>query len=149
IGNRGRRLAMSDTTRTHLDSFWLVVDESLNAVLFLLIGLEVLLIDLTPRFLAAGVLAVPVVLVARFLSVGAPIGLLRLRAAMMPYALRLMTWSALRGGIAIALALSLPASAQRGLILVMTYVVVVFSLLVQGPTVEPLARRAKQAMEAG
>lgn len=149
IGNRGRRLAMSDTTRTHLDSFWLVVDEALNAVLFLLIGLEVLLIDLTPRFLAAGMLAVPVVLAARFLSVGAPIRLLRLRSAAIPYALRLMTWSALRGGIAIALALSLPASAQRGLILVMTYVVVVFSLLVQGPSVEPLARRAKQAMETG
>ncbi|HKJ92508.1 MAG TPA: sodium:proton antiporter, partial [Longimicrobiales bacterium] len=149
IGNRGRRLAMSDNTRTHLDTFWLVVDEGLNAVLFLLIGMEVLLIDLTPPYLAAGLVAVPVVLAARFISVGAPIRLLRMRTTMVPYALRLMTWSALRGGIAIALALSLPDSQQRGLILVMTYVVVVFSLLVQAPTVEGLARRARQAAGTG
>lgn len=142
VGNPGRRFAMSEVTREHLDTFWLVVDEALNAVLFVLIGLEVLVLRLTPPFLAAGLAAIPVVLAARAASVGAPIGLLRLRVPFVPYTVRTMTWGGLRGGIAIALALSLPAVPARDLIVVMTYAVVVFSILVQGLTVAPLARRA-------
>lgn len=142
IGNQGRLFAMSERTREHLDTFWLVVDETLNSVLFVLIGLEVLVIRLDRDFLLAGLLAIPVALLARAISVGLPIGLLRLRASFIPYTIRIMTWGGLRGGIAIALALSIPPNPYRNLVVVMTYAVVVFSILVQGLTVAPLARRA-------
>jgi CPA1 family monovalent cation:H+ antiporter len=142
IGNHGRLFAMSERTREHLDTFWLVVDETLNSILFVLIGLEVLIIRLDLDFLLAGLLAIPVALAARALSVGLPISLLRLRASFIPYTIRMMTWGGLRGGIAIALALSIPPNPHRSLLVVMTYAVVVFSILVQGLTVAPLARRA-------
>ncbi len=143
IGNRGRALAMSENTRENLDTFWMVVDEALNAMLFVLIGLEVLALELRWEYLVAGAVAVPVVLGARLASVSLPIGFLRLRIrrSVKPYTIRLLTWGGLRGGIAIALALSIPAGPERDLILAATYVVVVFSILVQGLTVEPLARR--------
>ncbi|MEN8376055.1 MAG: sodium:proton antiporter [Gemmatimonadota bacterium] len=142
IGNRGRAFAMSEKTKQHLDTFWLVIDEVLNAVLFVLIGLEVLVLELSPLFLVAGLIAIPIVLASRFVSVGLPIMALRRRRRFLDYTVRIMTWGGLRGGIAIALALSIPASRQRDLLLLMTYVVVVFSIIVQGLTVEPLARRA-------
>ena len=143
IGNRGRLLAMSDTTREHLDTFWAVIDEILNAVLFVLIGLELLVLDFTPRYLWAILLAIPVVLGARFLSVSVPINLFRLRRTFQPYTVRLMVWGGLRGGISVALALSLPASPERDLLIALTYGVVVFSVLVQGLTVGRVAGRAK------
>ncbi len=143
IGNRGRLLAMSDTTRTHLDTFWAVIDEILNAVLFVLIGLELLVLDFSPRYLWAILLAIPVVLGARFLSVSVPINLFRLRRTFQPYTVRLMVWGGLRGGISVALALSLPASSERDLLIALTYGVVVFSVLVQGLTVGRVAGRAK------
>jgi CPA1 family monovalent cation:H+ antiporter len=145
IGNRGRALAMSETTKQHLGIFWVVVDEVLNAILFVLIGLEVLVLEPSPLALAAGALAIPIVLAARFASVGAPIHVLRRRRRFRRYTVRIMTWGGLRGGIAIALALSIPPVPQRDLILLMTYVVVVFSIIAQGLTVEPLARRAMDA----
>ena len=143
IGNRGRLLAMSDITREHLDTFWAVIDEILNAVLFVLIGLELLVLDFTPRYLWAILLAIPVVLGARFLSVSIPINLFRLRRTFQPYTVRLMVWGGLRGGISVALALSLPRSPERDLLIALTYGVVVFSVLVQGLTVGRVARRAK------
>lgn len=143
IGNKGRLFAMSERTREHLDTFWLVVDETLNAILFVLIGLEVLILRVAPGYVVAGVLAIPIALAARAIAVGVPIGLLRLRREFIPYTIRIMTWGGLRGGIAIALALSVPPSPQRDLLIVMTYAVVVFSILVQGLTVAPLARRAR------
>lgn len=136
IGNRGRYLAMSDTTRVHLDSFWELVDEVLNAVLFLIIGLEVLVITFEGRWLLAGVLMIPLVLTARFISVATPVTLLRPLRDFSPRAIRVLTWGGLRGGISVALALALPRGLERDLLLTITYTIVVFSILVQGPTIQ-------------
>lgn len=141
IGNSGRRFAMSDKTREHLDTFWELVDEVLNAILFVLIGLEVLVLAYQPQYLWAGLIMIPVTLLARFLSVGAPISLMKKRRTFSPRVIRILTWGGLRGGISIALALSLPAGTEREALLVITYVVVVFSILVQGLTVGKLVVR--------
>lgn len=141
IGNSGRRFAMSDKTREHLDTFWELVDEVLNAVLFVLIGLEVLVLAFQPQYLWAGLIMIPVTLLARFLSVGIPVSLMKRRRAFSPRVVRILTWGGLRGGISIALALSLPAGNEREVILLVTYVVVVFSILVQGLTVGKLVQR--------
>jgi CPA1 family monovalent cation:H+ antiporter len=147
IGNHGRRLAMSDRTREHLDTFWMLVDEILNAVLFVLIGLEVLVLSFVELWVVAALLAIPIVLFARWLGVGIPVTLLRRMRGFTPHAVKVLTWGGLRGGISVALALSLSSSlgvrdraAYEGLLL-MTYVVVVFSILVQGLTIGPLLRR--------
>jgi monovalent cation:H+ antiporter, CPA1 family len=133
IGNHGRRRLMSDRTRQHLDDFWELVDEILNAVLFVLIGLEILVLELSGGPLLAGALAIPLVLAARALSVGLPIRMMRRRSSdFAPGTVTLLTWAGLRGGISIALALSLPAGETRDILLSVTYVVVVFSILVQG-----------------
>ena len=139
IGNRGRRLGMSEKTREHLDSFWELLDEVLNAVLFVLIGLELLVIDLHPAALAAGAVAIVAVTGSRLLAVG---GTMRLMGRPGPL---VATWAGLRGGISVALALSLPAGPERELILTMTYVVVIFSIAVQGLTLQPLASRRRAA----
>jgi CPA1 family monovalent cation:H+ antiporter len=147
IGNHGRTFAMSDRTREHLDTFWLLVDEILNAVLFVLIGLEVLVIPFDWIWLAAGVLAVGIVLAARFVAVGLPMSVLRRVREFTPHAVKVLTWGGMRGGISVALALSLKSTlgaqnpeAYEGLLL-MTYVVVVFSIAVQGLTIAPVLRR--------
>ncbi len=142
IGNTGRTLAMTEETRRHIDTFWELVDEVLNVVLFALIGLEVLVIQLAPTWLTAGAVAIPIVVLARFLSVGGTItGLRRLRT-FSRHTVKILTWCGLRGGISVALALAIPVGVEaRGLLLTMTYVVVVFSILVQGMTVAPFVRR--------
>ena len=138
IGNHGRRLAMSETTREHIDTFWELVDVILNALLFVLIGLEVLVMSLKGQYLLAGALAVPVVLAARFVSVGLPVTIMRFWRKFSPGAVKVMTWGGLRGGISVALALSLPVGPTREVILTMTYLVVIFSVVVQGLTVRRL-----------
>ena len=140
IGNHGRTLAMSEKTRGHLDTFWELVDEVLNAVLFVLIGLEVLTLVYNQQYLLAGLLAIPIVLLARFVTVGIPITIMRRFRNFSPRAIEILTWGGLRGGISVALALSLPASDVRDALVVVTYVVVVFSILVQGLTIGPLIR---------
>jgi monovalent cation:H+ antiporter, CPA1 family len=135
IGNHGRLFAMSETTRKNLDTFWELVDEVLNSVLFVLIGLEVLILPFTPSYLVAGLLAVPIVLLARLLSVAAPVTLMRRFRDFSPNVIQIMTWGGLRGGISVALALSLPAVPAREVILAVTYAVVVFSIIVQGLTI--------------
>jgi CPA1 family monovalent cation:H+ antiporter len=147
IGNYGRAYAMSAATRERLDTFWELVDEILNAVLFVLIGLEVLALSFTGRYLLAGAALVPVVLLGRLVSVWAPVALVRRRSPVGRYSVRLLTWGGLRGGLSVAMALSVPAAVggeqvpEREWILTATYVVVAFSILVQGTTVGPLMRR--------
>lgn len=140
LGNQGRLLAMSQKTREHLDLFWELVDEVLNAILFVMIGLEVLVLSFSMHYLTAGILMIPVVLLARFISVSIPVTLLRLRRTFSKNAIKIMTWGGLRGGISVALALSLPAGEQREIILVVTYMVVIFSILVQGLTIGKLVK---------
>ena len=143
IGNHGRVLAMSEKTREHLDTFWELVDEILNAVLFVLIGLEVLVLVFIQAYLLAGLLAIPIVLLARFITVGIPITLMRRFRSFSPKAIQVMTWGGLRGGISVALALSLPAGEMRDTLVAVTYAVVIFSILVQGLTIGPLIRSIK------
>lgn len=140
IGNRGRLLAMSDITREHLDTFWELIDEILNAILFVLIGLEVLIIQFDLKTSVAGFIAVFIVLLGRFISVGVPITVMRKYREFSPHAVKILTWGGLRGGISVALALSLPASPEREVILTITYFVVIFSILVQGLTIEKLIK---------
>jgi len=147
IGNR-EHLAMSARTREHLGTFWELIDEILNAVLFVLIGLEVLVLTLDGMYLLAGVLAIPLVLLARLVTVGLPMRLLAIRRQFAPRAITILTWGGLRGGISVALALSLPHSTPeqpvpRELVLTMTYVVVAFSICVQGLTIGKLVPAKK------
>jgi len=140
IGNHGRRLAMSRLTREHLDTFWEMIDEILNAVLFVLIGLEVVLVSLDEKYLLAGALAIPLVLIARLISVALPIGIMRRFRSFSLGVVSILTWGGLRGGISVALALSLPQGYVRDSLVTITYMVVVFSVLVQGLTLAPLVR---------
>ena len=142
VGHHGRRLAMSDTTRHHVDLFWELLDEILNAVLFVLLGLEIVLVALDRGTLLAGVVAVLVALLARLLAVGLPVGLLPRWFKLPAGAWKVLTWGGLRGGISVALVLALPASEARDLLLTMTYAVVVFSILVQGLSIRAVTRRA-------
>jgi CPA1 family monovalent cation:H+ antiporter len=140
IGNHGRLLAMSARSREHLDTFWELMDEVLNAVLFVLMGLEVLVLAFRREYLIAGLLAIPLVLLARLVAVGLPIGMLRRFRRFAPGVVMVLTWGGLRGGISIALALSLSPGGVRDTVVAVTYVVVVFSILVQGLTVGRLVR---------
>lgn len=142
VGNQGRAEAMSDVTRQHVDIFWELVDEILNAVLFVLLGLEIVVIAYTGKTLGAAFLVVGLVLIARLVSVGLPILSLRQKFGLPAGAWKVLTWGGLRGGISVALALSLPASAARDLILSLTYGVVLFSILVQGLTIRHVIRRS-------
>ena len=140
IGNRGRQYAMSDRTREHLDNFWELIDEILNAVLFVLIGLEVLILSFDLDYLYAGLVMIPVTLLARFISVGVPVTLMKARKTFTPNVIRILTWGGLRGGISIALALTLPSGEAREALIVVTYVVVIFSIVVQGLSVGKLIK---------
>jgi monovalent cation:H+ antiporter, CPA1 family len=144
IGNSGRRHAMSDKTREHLDTFWELIDEILNTVLFVLIGLELLVIALKPENLLLGIMAIVIVLFARFVGIGSLIQLLRFKREFSHRAIRILTWGGLRGGISIALALSLPLGPERSVIVTVTYVVVAFSILVQGLTIGKLITAASK-----
>lgn len=139
--DRFRNSSMSEETALYVDRFWELVDVLLNAVLFVLIGLEIMLLTFDGDFLLAGLLAIPTVLLSRYLSLAPSIAFFGRRLEFAPRTALLMTWGGLRGGISIALALSLPADMPRDLLLTMTYIVVVFSIVVQGLTVGRVVRR--------
>ena len=140
IGNHGRNFAMSKKSCEHLDIFWHLLDEILNSILFVLLGLEIIVLALEFKLLLAGLIAIPVVLLARYLGVAGIINMLKFTKSFRPKIVKILTWGGLRGGISIALALSLPSSEYRESILSMTFVVVIFSVLVQGLTIKRLLK---------
>jgi monovalent cation:H+ antiporter, CPA1 family len=148
MGNHGMRRAMSEATRQHLKTFWLLVDDTLNALLFLLIGLEIAAVDLAWRALAATAIMIPVVLAARWLSVTASALPLNLRLPGRFGSFLVLTWGGLRGGISVALALALPQTVYKDTMLTIAYGIVVFAIVVQGLTLEWMARRALPALPA-
>jgi len=149
VGNHGRELAMSDTTRLYVDMFWEMIDDTLNAVLFVLIGMEVMLIAFSWGLLAAGLAMVIMTLIARGLTVWMPVHYLPGYFKLPRGAGLVLTWGGLRGGISVALALSLPSGGERDVILSLTYCIVVVSILVQGLTVGKLAEKATEPEAAG
>jgi CPA1 family monovalent cation:H+ antiporter len=144
IGNqRFRTSTMSEETELYVDKFWEILDLLLNAVLFVLIGLEIVVLPFNGPWFLAGLAMIPVVLLARWLALAPPVALFSRRLEFEPHTHLIMTWGGLRGGISIALALSLTPAMPRDLILSITYVVVVFSIIVQGLTVDGLIRRLR------
>ncbi|RZM32211.1 MAG: sodium:proton antiporter [Sphingomonas sp.] len=148
IGNKGVADAMSDTTRDYLLKFWALIDDILNAVLFLLIGLEVVTIPWDPRLIALGLAAIPLVLLARGIAVVAPLAVLRPILSLGRLAPLTLIWGGLRGGISVALALGLPDGPARSIALAATYIVVLFSVIVQGGTIERVLARAERHVPA-
>ena len=141
IGNKGTRLAMSEKTRDHVQKFWSLLDEIMNSALFLLIGFEVFALSISGNVVLLMIIAIPLTLAARFISVATPLTLLSLNREFTKGAIPVLTWGGLRGGISVALALSLPESAFKDTILATTYGVVIFSIVVQGLTVKFVVKR--------
>ncbi len=141
IGNRGRNFAMSPKVADYLEKFWELLDEMLNAILFMLIGIEVLVISFTSRSVLAGMIIIVIVLAARFISVYVPIAVIGVKSKFPRGVVRILTWAGLRGGISVALALSMPPGPEKNLILTSTYMVVLFSIVVQGMTIKKVLRK--------
>ena len=143
VNGRARRFAMTEETRRNMETFWDLIDEIMNVVLFLLIGLELLVVHMDKSFLLAGLLAIPVVLFSRWSSVGIVSLVFRRWRLHVPGSVLVLTWGGLRGGLAVALALAIPAGRERDLAMTITYIIVVFSVLVQGLTIGPILRRMR------
>lgn len=141
IGDIGAKHGMSEETREYVDKFWVLVDEILNAVLFMLIGVEIFAVQLEWDYLQTGVICIAIALLGRLAAVAVPLAMLRPFLTFAQGVLPIMTWGGLKGGISVALALSLPESEWKPLILTVTYVIVVFSIIVQGLTIGRLANR--------
>ena len=139
-----RSSSMSETTEKYVDKFWELLDILLNAVLFVLIGMEMLVLVLEGKYIVAGLIAIPVVLVCRYISLFLPINIFEKKLDFVPKTNLIMTWGGLRGGISIALALGLSTEMYRDLFLVVTYIVVVFSIIAQGLTVGSLVKKYKK-----
>ena len=146
-GNRGKALAMSDVTRDYLGKFWEVTDEILNAILFMLIGLEIVVVTFEVSYVVIGLVTAVMIVVARYVTLYFTATAFRFIRQLGPGTLKIMTWGGLRGGISIALALSLPTSPYKNIIVSVTFVIVLFSILVQGFTIEPLIRKLTGKMK--
>jgi len=142
VGNHGREFAMSHTTRQYVDMFWEMIDDILNAVLFVLIGMEVLMVAFSFNLILAALVMVAVTLIARGLTVWLPVKIAPAYFNLPRGAGVVLTWGGLRGGISVALALSLPQGPERDVVLTLTYGIVVFSILMQGLTIGQVASRA-------
>lgn len=140
-GNRGKELAMSDITKDYLGKFWEVTDEILNAVLFMLIGLEIVIVSFDLSYLTIGIITALIIIIARFVSLYIPAVLFRFKKVFGTKSLFIMTWGGLRGGISIALALSLPQNPYKNILVSITFVIVIFSILIQGITVEKVIKK--------
>lgn len=149
IGNYGKKYAMSDVSKEYIDKFWELIDEILNIILFVLIGLELLLIKNFDNYWLIGLITIPIVLFARFISILLPSLIVRLQQKMTMKTIVFLTWGGLRGGVSVALALSLGAGMHKNLFIFITYCVVVFSIIVQGLTIEKIVNKKfkNQAIE--
>jgi len=143
IGNRGKKYAMSETTREYLDKFWELIDEILNAILFILIGFEILIIKKDINYIEIGLISIILVLLSRYLSLGISILMMKFKRTFPKNTIWVLTWGGLRGGISVALALSLTQTMQSGLFVTITYIIVIFSILVQGLTIGKYVKRLK------
>ncbi len=140
-GNKSREEGMSDVTRDYIDRFWEMMDEVLNAILFMLIGFEMLIIPFNFTLLWLGCITIIIVLLARFISVAIPITILKYKKTFEKNVIPILTWGGLRGGISVALALSLPSSDFKVIFVAITYIIVLFSIIVQGLTIGKFAKK--------
>lgn len=143
-GSRARSLAMSVETETYVDKFWELIDILLNTILFVLVGMEILVLDLEKEYIAVGLIMIPIALLCRYVSLLLPVRIFEKPLDFIPHTNLVMTWGGLRGAISIALALSLTEEMFRDLFLVVTYIVVIFSIIGQGLTVDPLIKRLQK-----
>ncbi|MFT4736078.1 MAG: CPA1 family monovalent cation:H+ antiporter [Cyclobacteriaceae bacterium] len=148
LGNKAPKIAWSENTHNYVDKFWELIDVLLNAVLFVLIGLELLVISMNGEYLLFGLIAIPLALLARFIALSGPVALFEKKLDFIPKTNLIMTWGGIRGGISIALALSLEPQMERELFLTVTYVIVVFSIIVQGLTIGPLVKKVLKDSES-
>ncbi|HDR1435980.1 TPA: sodium:proton antiporter, partial [Pasteurella multocida] len=155
IGNWTRHTGFSKQSQLYLDHFWEMIDHFLNSLLFLLIGLALLLVDFGAQGFILLILAIPICLIGRYISVWMPFKVMQRFRSYNPYTLRILTWGGLRGGLSLAMALSIPKGMLylehigmdvRDLLLVMTYAVVTFSILVQGSTIETMIKKSKESI---
>jgi CPA1 family monovalent cation:H+ antiporter len=136
-----RNSAMSKITENYVDKFWELIDILLNTILFVLIGMEILVLSFETNYVVAGLIAIPVVLICRYLSLIVPVKLFEKKLDFVPNTSLIMTWGGLRGGVSIALALGLTDTMHREFFLVVTYVVVVFSIIIQGLSIGKLVQK--------
>ncbi len=149
LGNKAPTIAWSASTHSYVDKFWELIDVLLNAVLFVLIGLELLVVSMNGQYLLFGLIAIPLALLARYAALYGPVTAFKKKLDFIPKTNLIMTWGGIRGGISIALALTLEPQMHRDLFLTVTYVIVVFSIIVQGLTIGPLVKKVLKETDRG